>query len=121
MRAFLLALPLAVLTAAAAFAADDSIMAPFFGNTVIATGGVADTHSNYNADHTFVMNVPAFHMSFKGTWKIDGATMCRTFDAPPPGTPNPLCMPVEARKVGESWNVTFDGKTRGVTLAPGIQ
>lgn len=121
MRLFLLAIPFALATSGAAFAADDSVMAPFYGNTVIATGGMADTHSNYNADHTFVMNVPSLHISFKGTWKIDGANMCRTFDSPPPGTPNPLCMPVEAHKVGESWTVTVNGKTRGVTLVPGIQ
>jgi opacity protein-like surface antigen len=120
MRSFLLAIPLVVLTASAAFAADD-VMAPFYGNTVIATGGIADTHSNYNADHTFVMSVPTLHMSFKGTWKIDGANMCRTFDSPPPGTPNPICTPVEAHKVGDSWTVTVNGKTRGVTLVPGVQ
>lgn len=120
MRFALSAAVLAALSISPAFAADD-VMAPFYGNTVIATGGMADTHSNYNADHTFVMNVPAFHVSFKGTWKIDGANMCRTFDSPPPGTPNPLCTPVEAHKVGDSWTVTLDGKTRGITLVPGIQ
>lgn len=121
MRFVLSAAVLAALSVSPAFAAGDDVMAPYYGNTVIATGGMADTHSNYNADHTFVMNVPAFHMSFKGTWKIDGANMCRTFDAPPPGTPNPLCMPLEAHKVGDSWTVSVNGKTRGVTLVPGIQ
>jgi opacity protein-like surface antigen len=120
MRSFLLAASLVALSASSAFAADDP-MAPYYGNTVIATGGMADTHSNYNADHSFVMNVPSFHMAFKGTWKLDGANMCRTFDSPPPGTPNPLCTPMQPHKVGDSWTTTVDGKTRGVTLVPGIQ
>ena len=120
MRPLLLAASLAVLSAATAFAADD-VMAPYYGNTIIATGGMADTHSNYNADHTFVLNVPAFHMSFKGTWKLDGANICRTFDSPPMGMPNPLCTPMEPHKVGDSWTMTVDGKTHDLTLVQGIQ
>jgi opacity protein-like surface antigen len=120
MRSFLLAASLVALTAAPAFAADD-MMAPYYGNTVIATGGMADTHSNYNADHSFVMNVPSLHMTFKGTWKLDGGNMCRTFDSPPPGAPNPLCVPMTSHKVGDNWTVTIDGKSRAMTLAPGIQ
>ena len=38
MRPFLLAASLAVLSAGSALAADD-VMAPYYGNTVIATGG----------------------------------------------------------------------------------
>jgi hypothetical protein len=120
MRPFLIAVSLVALTADAAFAAGDP-MQPYYGNTVIATGGMADTHSNYNADHSFVMTAPAFHMTFKGTWKLDGANMCRTFDTTPPGTPNPLCVPMETHKVGDSWSVTMDGKTRSLTLVQGIQ
>jgi opacity protein-like surface antigen len=119
MRRLLLAVSLTALSASAALA--DDVMAPFYGNTVIGTGGMADTHSNFNADHSFVMTVPAFHMTFKGTWKLDGSTMCRTFDSPPPGTPNPMCTPFSPRKVGDSWSVTMDGKTRNLSLVPGVQ
>jgi hypothetical protein len=120
MRPLLLAVSLVAMTAGAAFA-DDDPMAPFYGNTIITSGGMADLHSNYNADHTFVLNVPSVHMSFKGTWKLDGGNVCRTFDTPPPGTPNPFCTPFSAHKVGDSWTVTMNGQTRSLTLVPGIQ
>ena len=120
MRPFLLATCLVVLFAGSASAADD-VMAPYYGNTVIATGGIADTHSNYNADHTFLMNVPAMHLSFKGTWKLDGGNMCRTFETAPPGTPNPLCVPMTPHKVGDSWTMDVNGKARALSLVPGIQ
>jgi hypothetical protein len=97
--------------------ADDDVMAGFYGNTSIATGGMADTHTNYSADHTFVMKVPSFGVSFKGTWAVNAGTLCRTFDSPPPGVTNPLCTQIEAHKVGDTW--TTDGRT--ITLVKGIQ
>lgn len=110
-----------VVCCALAAHADDDLMAPFYGNTVIGTGGMADTHTNFNADHTFVTKVPAFGMSFKGTWELKGNTLCRTFETPPPNSPNPLCFEETAHKVGDTWTVTVNGNTRTATLVKGIQ
>ncbi|HEX3675639.1 MAG TPA: hypothetical protein VHU87_15315 [Rhizomicrobium sp.] len=108
------------LLASPALAADD-VMAGYYGNTAIATGGMTDTHTTFSADHTFDMRVPAFHMEFKGSWKLDGAQICRTFDSPPPGVTNPLCTQAAAHKVGDTWTATANGKTRTIKLVQGIQ
>ena len=105
---------------AAAFqgVASDDVMAGFYGNTAVATGGMADTHTAYSPDHTFVMKVPSFGVEFKGTWVVDASsTLCRTFESPPPGVTNPLCSPIAAHKVGDTWSI--EGRT--VTLVKGIQ
>jgi hypothetical protein len=115
MRAFVLAVSLLAISTSAAVA--DDVMASFYGNTIISKGGMADTHSYYNADHTFSMKAPAFNMEWKGTWKVDGAQLCRTFEKAPPGVTNPLCTPVVAHKVGDTWTVS--GRT--ATLVQGIQ
>jgi hypothetical protein len=120
MRAFVLAAALVALSVSAAFAGDDP-MAGFYGNTAVATGGMADTHTYYNADHTFTLKAPAFNMEWKGTWKVDGGTLCRTYETPPPGVTNPLCTPVAAHKVGDTWTMTANGQSRTVTLVKGIQ
>ena len=72
-------LSLAFATAAAFPAlASDHVMAGFYGNTAVATGGMADTHTAYSPDHTFVMKVPSFGVEFKGTWVVDASsTLCR--------------------------------------------
>jgi hypothetical protein len=106
--------------ALSASAADD-VMAGFYGNTTVSTGGVAEVHTVYSADHTFMMSVPAFGMQFKGTWALNGSTLCRTFETAPPGQPNPLCTPVAAHKVGDTWTVTNGNETRNVTLVKGVQ
>lgn len=119
MRSLLLAISLVALSGTAMAA--DNMMAEFYGNTIVSKGGMADTHSYYNADHTFRMTAPAFGMEWKGTWKLDGTTLCRTFEKTPPGTSNPLCTPLAAHKVGDTWTATADGKTRTVSLVKGIQ
>jgi hypothetical protein len=119
MRPLLLAVSLAALSATAALAADD-VMAPYYGNTIVATGGTVETHLHYNADHTFTMTAGIFR-SFKGTWKIDGGNVCRTFESPPPGAPNPLCVPFEPHKLGDSWTVTMGDQSRTLKLVPGVQ
>ncbi|HWD49527.1 MAG TPA: hypothetical protein VG309_06340 [Rhizomicrobium sp.] len=120
MRSILLAASLIALSASTAFAADD-VMANYYGNTVIASGGMVDTHSYYNADHTFTVKAPAVGMEFKGTWKIEGGNLCRTYDSPPPGISNPLCTPAEAHKVGDTWTMSANGKSRTLTLLKGVQ
>lgn len=121
MRSVVIAVSLAVLSATTAYAGDD-LMAGYVGNTAIASGGMADTHTYYNADHTFTMKAPSFGMEWKGTWKLDGTTLCRTYEKAPPGLPsNPFCTPIEAHKVGDKWTMTANGQTRTITLVKGIQ
>ncbi|HEY2034161.1 MAG TPA: hypothetical protein VGH02_10800 [Rhizomicrobium sp.] len=121
MRSLLIAVSLAALSATAAYAGDE-IMAGYVGNTAIATGGMTDTHTYYNADHTFTMKAPSFGMAWKGTWRVDGTTLCRTYEKAPPGIPsNPFCTAVEAHKVGDSWTMSANGQTRTITLVKGIQ
>ena len=116
----LLAAAAPLLLVSPAIAADD-VMAGFYGNTAVATGGMAELHFHYNPDHSFLMDVPAFHMQFKGTWKIVGTDLCRTYEKPPPGAENPSCSPVHPRKVGDTWTVTTGSETRTVTLVKGNQ
>ncbi|HUO93372.1 MAG TPA: hypothetical protein VMU22_10645 [Rhizomicrobium sp.] len=97
--------------------AEDDVMAGFYGNTAVATGGMAETHTSYSADHSFVMKVPSYGVQFKGTWTLNGTQLCRTFDSPPPGVSNPLCTPIEAHKVGDTWKAG----ERTVTLVKGVQ
>ncbi|HXM00697.1 MAG TPA: hypothetical protein VN932_12270 [Rhizomicrobium sp.] len=120
MRSLLLGAAALAFCASPAFAADD-VMANYYGNTVVATGGMVDTHTYYSPDHTLITKAPAFGLQYKGVWKLDGANVCRTYDAPPAGVPNPSCAPVVAHKIGDSWTVTVGDKTRTLTLLKGIQ
>jgi hypothetical protein len=117
-------LSVAILAAAPAWAADD-VMASFYGNTVVSTGGIAEVHTHYRPDHSFdmVASRMGFSRTFKGSWAIDAKNnLCRTFvgDAPP-DTPNPLCLPFTPHKVGESWTVDVNGSSRTATLKAGIE
>lgn len=112
-----------VLSSAPALAGDD-IMAGYYGNTVVSVGGVLESHTHYRADHTFDVSATAMGQSFndKGTWAIDDkGQLCRTYESPPPGFPNPLCIPAEAHKVGDSWTVSVNGQTRNMSMKAGIQ
>ena len=96
--------------------AGDEIMASRFGNTTITKDAAGtENHVYYNADHTFTGKQGA--VGFKGTWKIDGGTICLTADPPIPNTPNPTCAPITEHKVGDSW--TAGPYT--VSLVAGIQ
>jgi len=103
----------------------DDIMANTYGNTVISTGGIAEVHTHYHADHSFdmVASTMVFSKTFKGSWALDGkGNLCRTFEGEvPPNTANPLCTPIAAHKIGETWTVTANGATRTVTLKAGIE
>ena len=80
--------------------------------------------SHYRADHTFDVTATAMGRSFnaKGTWKIDDkGQLCRTYETAPPGMPNPLCIPAEPHKIGDSWSVTFNGRARTMTLKAGVE
>jgi hypothetical protein len=125
MRNIFLAASVVLLIAVPSLAADD-IMAGYYGNTVVSTGGMAEIHTHYRADHSFDLTGSMLGMSksFKGTWALDGkGNVCRTFTGEmPPNTVNPFCSPLDAHKVGDSWTVTGkDGKTRQATLVAGVK
>ncbi|MGD0143704.1 MAG: hypothetical protein ABSC92_11130 [Rhizomicrobium sp.] len=114
MRKIFLAAALLAVSTTLAFA--DDIMASRYGNTTISTdaSGV-QSKLYYAADGTFTGTQAG--TKFKGTWKIDGGNVCLTTDPALPGTPNPICLPVAAHKVGDTWS--SGGRT--VTLVQGIQ
>jgi hypothetical protein len=115
MRTLLLA-SAALLFTTAAFAGDDDVLASRFGNTTItkdASGN--ENHIYYAADGSFTGKQGT--TAYKGTWKLNGGTICLTSDTPIPNTPNPVCAPVSAHKVGETW--TAGPYT--VSLVAGIQ
>ncbi|HVE05360.1 MAG TPA: hypothetical protein VNB30_15005 [Rhizomicrobium sp.] len=123
MRGWPLIVSALAIAATPALAADD-IMAGFYGNTVISAGGMLESHTHYRADHTFDVTATAMGRSFnaKGTWKIDDkGQLCRTYETAPPGMPNPLCIPAEPHKIGDSWSVTFNGRARTMTLKAGVE
>jgi len=126
MRTLLLAASALVFVAAPAFAADD--MAGFYGNTIVVTGGMIESHTHYRADKTFDVTASAMGMDYKfsGTWEIKGDQVCRTFvGKQPPNMTNPNCSPLAAlasHKVGETWTITTPaGQTRTLTLKAGVQ
>lgn len=124
MRRISIAAAVLALCAGPALAASD-IMAGYYGNTVVSTGSGVEFHTHYRADHSFdlVGSMMGMSHTFKGTWALNGnGQICRTYvDETPPGSPNPSCRPIVARKVGETWTVTSDGDTRTITLKPGVQ
>jgi hypothetical protein len=111
----------AMLATFASARADDDVMAGFYGNTAVSSGGRYETHTVFYADHSFDLAIPAFSLHFKGTWKVTGDTLCRTYESPPPDVPNPFCTPIAAHKVGDSWTISASGQTRTITLMPGVQ
>jgi len=117
------ALAFSVLAPALALAQDDP-MAGYYGNTVISTGSLGESHTHYKPDHTFDVTLSALGQTFtgKGTWKIDEkGQLCRTYDRPPPGLTNPVCTEVHPHKPGDKWTVTLNGQSRDVTMKAGEQ
>jgi hypothetical protein len=121
---FLSTLSVVVFATAPAWAADD-VMANFYGNTVISTGGIAEIHTHYRPDHSFEMIASrlGFSRTFKGIWAIDAKNnLCRTFVGDvPPDTANPLCTPFTQHKIGETWTLDVNGSKRTVTLKAGVE
>ena len=119
MKRILLGLAAVALSASAALAQGDP-MANMYGNTlVVVSGGGMESHTMYNADHTFAGIVPSMGYKYQGTWAIDEkGQLCRTFNPPVPGRNNPDCDPADAtvRAVGDKWP-SGDGGT--VTLTQG--
>jgi len=113
----------ALLLSAPALAADD-VMAGLYGNTVVGKSAVFESKTHYSADHTFTASYSSAmgSMDAKGTWALDAnGQLCRTFETPPPGSPNPLCVAWVAHKVGDTWTVTSNGQTVNVSLVAGVE
>ncbi|HEY8698814.1 MAG TPA: hypothetical protein VIM02_14480 [Rhizomicrobium sp.] len=105
------------LTLSAATAMAQETMSPYFGNTVISKGNGPEVHTYYNADGTVTGKIIGMKLTLKGTWKVDGDQLCLTYTPPPPTVRNPICVPNEEHKIGDTW---MSGK-RTVTLVQGIQ
>ena len=120
MRKFVLTTLAAIALSATVAVAADDVMASRYGNTTVSTDAQGvETKVYYNADHTFTFKSAA--QSGKGTWKLDGANICLTYETPMAGVPNPLCLPVTARKVGETWTTGEGAQKRTVKLVAGVQ
>jgi|ERR1700690_2346074 hypothetical protein len=118
MRLFLLGAA-ALFAAASSASAGDDPMATTYGNTLVSvSSGGLESHTYYNADHTFTGKVPSLGFEYKGTWSIDdNGQLCRTFDPPVPGRTNPDCGTLENHAVGEKWTAS-DGAS--ITLVQGV-
>jgi hypothetical protein len=96
-------------------------MAATYGNTLIVKGSGPESHTHYNADHTFDGVAPEYNYPYKGTWDIaaDGR-LCRTFNPSVPMVSNPDCdaVPLVAHAVGDTWT---DDKGSTIALVAGIQ
>ena len=102
MRAYALGAAMVIASVSAALAGDE-VLASRFGNTTITKDAAgAEIHIYYAADHTLTGKQGT--TAFKGTWKIDGGTICLTLDPALPNTPNPNCVPVSEHKVGDTWS-----------------
>ncbi|MBL6854085.1 MAG: hypothetical protein ISS15_07730 [Alphaproteobacteria bacterium] len=106
----------------------DDVMAGYYGNTVVVSGGMVESHTHYRGDKTFDVTASAMGMDYKfgGTWEIKGDQICRTFvGSQPPNITNPNCSPLSAlasHKVGETWNITTPkGESRTLSLKAGVQ
>jgi len=119
MRLFLFGAAALIAVSSAASAADDDMMANTYGNTLVLVGANGmESHTYYNADHTFSGKVPSMGFEYKGTWAIDDkGELCRTFDPPVPGRTNPDCGPLENHAIGDKWTGA-DGTT--ITLVQGV-
>jgi hypothetical protein len=99
--------------------APDSVLASFYGNTLVTIDDGIVAHFYYNADHTFTGTVPKFYFALKGTWYVnDKGEVCRVFDPAPPTIENPDCGRLLVHDLGEK-NVDADG--HGEKLVAGIQ
>ncbi len=96
-------------------------MAATYGNTIVVKGGGPESHTHYNADHTFNGVAPEYNYPYQGTWELtaDGK-ICRTFNPEVPTVTNPDCDPAPpgTHAVGDTWT---DEKGRSISLIAGIQ
>jgi hypothetical protein len=95
--------------------ADDAAdpMAAAYGNTMVFVDkGGMESHTYYNADHSFTGVVPSMSYKYAGTWEIKDGKLCRTFNPEVPGRANPDCDPdaQAVHAVGDSWDAPDGGK-----------
>lgn len=110
MKRILAAAAIAALSAGVAFADN---LAGYYGNTVVVTAPDGKvTKSKVAADKTY-STTRADGSTTKGTWAWkDDKVACFTQTVPAPAADmKPLCLPIDAHKVGDKWEVkTPDGK-----------
>jgi hypothetical protein len=102
---------------APAVPSNDDLMGPRFGNTVISRSANAEWHLYYEAGGTFRGKEIKSGYSVAGTWELNQSYLCRTFQPPLSGTPNPDCQWITVHSVGDTW--TSDGNA--MSLVQGIQ
>jgi hypothetical protein len=119
MRAMLLGAVALALLATAPARADDAAsdpMAGYYGNTVVVIDAKGlESHTYYNADHTFTGVAPAYSYHYQGTWELNDGQLCSTFNPVPPGITNPSCSPFAPHAAGDSWTSSDGGKGSLVT------
>ena len=110
MKRILAAAAIAALSAGVAFADN---LAGYYGNTVVITSPDGKvTKSKVAADKTYTTTTPDGKTT-KGTWAWqDDKVACFTQTDPAPAAGmKPLCLPIDAHKVGDKWDVKGkDGK-----------
>jgi hypothetical protein len=94
--------------------ADDTASDPmtgYYGNTVVVIDAKGlESHTYYNADHSFSGVAPAYSYHYQGTWEVKDGQLCRTFNPEPMGITNPNCEPIQPHVVGDSWTSPDGGK-----------
>ncbi len=113
MRLVLLSAVALAFVSTAALADDSDPMAFAYGNTLVFVDkGGMESHTYYNADHTFTGVVPSMSYIYAGTWAITDGKLCRTFSPAVPGRANPDCDPEApaTHAVGDSWDAPDGGK-----------
>lgn len=119
MTKFLLGIFAAVALVTSAFAGDE-VMASRYGNTtVVTTANGTVMKIWYNTDHTWTGEMAGAPTG--GTWKVDGSTLCVTYNNPPPGAANPTCSAAMERKIGDHWMVGEGAGQLSITLVAGKQ
>jgi hypothetical protein len=118
MRSILIAVIAVAVCATSAFA-DDSLMAPRFGNTSISKNNKngIEAHIYFKADHTFTGKVLRLNIALKGTWTLDGTNFCMTYTPAPFGVKSPSCHTIAMHKLGDVWT----DSDRTLSIVPGIQ
>jgi hypothetical protein len=102
--------------------ANPDFMTPRFNNTMVFVS--PDGHINrlyFKSDGTLTGRYD--DTPYVGTWEVKGDRLCVKIDPNRPGRPNPNCIPLFDRRVGQGWvNTGPDGKPGGVELlVEGIQ
>ena len=118
MRAWLFGVTVVLAATSAALASDP--MAGYFGNTIVAKTASSELHIHYRSDHTFDGEGTSSKgpIALHGTWTFDEKKgLCRSYDPPPAGAPNPMCTPWSAHQVGDTWSMP----DVTLTLVRGIQ